>query len=723
MARLSERSEIAEIEWRRVTSIAWPTLSVIFAAQALHSEIPIQSWQILYVSGLILSGLLSWVISRVTTWKFSSTPIVIYLLVSPIFLGDQPDKSWMSIGLAAFGAVIYFSTIEYLPLAIVVVLLITTFQTYVAHLNLSSVSDNFDIAYFHSYFSILWISVMGIASIFIRRQYLEVANSIQETVDEEIDSSLTKLKGLKQINEKDSRNLRLHGTVLNTLIHIRNLIEQKLPSQQAISTLIAEVKSLSFENITINKAGFLEKVESMIANRALKRIDVSISPFDGRINSQLIEELCLEIVRELILNTEKHTRATTAAIEFVIRNEDEIQIIFIENSISKISPSEKKIFLDKPKESQTLQKLLQACGATINISFSKGKRFRKVDISIPQINLELELKSTLAKSRITGLNDFSLNYVRASALVGILSLPGYLLAGLNPITLLLTSLTVLGFFLVLQFPRSRPILYLLLISSLLIVPSISYKVSACSELGTIPWLFNHILTVGFFASIYFKNRVLKWLPLSILTAECFYFPLSYPAQCGNILLGSLPGIPLIIVLALSVLYVRKREVYFDESESLEVARLARVVTSTDEYREGAYTALLQDLTRFANSLEEQSGKTLNVDSFLLQIQKIQTFLICAEHFDSELVRKTFELFREKQMQNIPGRLVLLGENFLLLDQGHSIDKIVREIKSFKADSPTTLTIMNVHTAEFHFDGANSSKIPDSIDGIPVFINQ
>ena len=723
MARLSERSEIAEIEWRRVTSIAWPTLSVIFGFQALFSESPVRSWQILYIVGLILTGLLSWVLLRNTRWNFSNTPIVIYLLVSPIFLGSQPDKPWMSIGLAAFGAVIYYGTIEQVPLALAVVLLITAFQTFVAHQNFSSITDNFDIAYFYSYFSILWIGIMGIASIFIRRRYLDVAGSIQESVDHEIESSLSRLKSLKQINEKDSRNLRLHGTVLNTLIHIRNLIEQNLPTESVVRTLTEEVKSLASEAAALDKENFLTTAQNMISNRTLKRIDVSLSPFNGDIDSPLVEESCLEIVRELILNCEKHTEATTAALTFSRKNENEIRITFIENSISKLSSLEKDSFLQRTKESKTLQKLLTACGATIKISFSKGKKFRKVEVRIPYINLEFELKSTLAKSRIAGLNDFSLNYVRASTLVGILSLPGYLLAGLKPLAFLLTAITVIGFYFVLQFSRSRPLLSLLLLSSLLIIPSLSYNRATCSELGAIPWLFNHILTVGFFASIHFKNQILKWLPLLILSAECFYFPLAYPAQCQNILLGSLPGIPLIIVLALSVLSVRKREVKYDEGESIELARLARVFTSADDYREKAYTVLLQDLSTFSEHLEKSPSKNLNIKEVYLHIQKIQTFLVCAEHFDSELVRNTFELFREKQMKNIPGRLTLLGENFALLNEGHSIKKIVERIDSIKADGPANLTIVNVSSLEFHFDGFVASESPDFIDGIPVFIDQ
>lgn len=723
MTQAPGQNEIAAIEWRRITGIIWPTLSVIFAIQALLSENPIKQWQILYFTGLFVAGLISWALLQNSRITFSSTPTVLYLLLSPLFLGDLPENPWMSIGLVTFAAVIYFSTIESLPIAFCIITLITGYQTYVAHRNFISVTDNLGITYLYSYFSTIWLFVMGISSIFIRRKYMALAGSIQEIVDSEIDESLTRLKSLKQINEKDSRNLRLHGTVLNTLIHIRNLITQNLSHGASTQTLIEEVRTLQSESIDIDDREFNIKLEAMISHRTLKRIEVSIAPFRGVLDSPLVEESCLEIIRELILNTEKHTQATTAALTITKKIGKSIHITLIDNSISNLPMKEKYILLEKTNDSRTLQNLLKACGASMAISLSKRKNYRKVEIRIPYIDLDLELNSTLAKSRITGLNDFSLNYVRASALVALLSLPGYLISGLKPIPLLLTAITVLGFYLVLRFPQSKILLSLLLLPSLLIIPTISQDIEACTDLGAIPWLFNHILTVGFFTSIQLKNRVLKWVPILILSLESFYFPLSYPAGCQNIFLGSLPGIPLIIVLALTVLAVRRREVNFDEGKSLEIARLARVLSSSDNYRELAYTQLLEELSEFAGSLSKDSEAAIDAEVISLQIQKIQTFLICAEHFDSELVRMTFELFRDRQQRGIRGRLTLLGEKFAGVDSAHTSEKIVTQLNSVMGDDAVSLTIVNVHTLEFHFEGGRVAKTPSAIDGIPVFYSE
>jgi hypothetical protein len=113
---------------------------------------------------------------------------------------------------------------------------------------------------------------------------------------------------------------------------------------------------------------------------------------------------------------------------------------------------------------------------------------------------------------------------------------------------------------------------------------------------------------------------------------------------------------------------------------------------------------------------------LITEDISLQIQKIQTFLVCAEHFDSELVRKVFELFREKQFEGIPGRLILLGDNFTNIDLNHSIADIVDRLREVKGNSAANLTIVNVNSLEFHFEGQPAVMNPKPIDGIPTFID-
>ena len=720
MSITNNNVEIAGLEWRRVTGIAWPTISAIFAIQALFSENPIRTWQILYIFGLIIVTLISWTLARNSRITFSSTPTVIYLLISPLIIGNLSQSSWMSIGLAAFAAVIYYSTIENLYIAFATIISITAFQTFIASKNLSSISDNLDISYFYSYFSILWIFIMGISSVFIRRRYLKVAESVQDTVDSEINSVLTRLKTLKQINEKDSRNLRLHGTVLNTLIHLRNLIADGKPTFDPSLTLIKEIESLSTEKNYHDSRSLRLKVESLISNRTLNRINISLSIFEGEVNSPLVEESCIEVIRELILNCEKHTPASSATITVSRNIGKSIRINFTDDSISSFDGKNSFDELHGASQSKTLQSLLSACAGTMEVTALRNGELRSIEIEIPYINLKKELKTALAHSRIVGLNDFSLNYVKASTLVTLLSIPGYFLVGLNFITLLLTVFTALMLLLVFRYPSSSILLATLICISLLIIPSISRNIESCSDLNPIPWLFNHILTVGFYGAIYIKNRFFKWVPIVILSAECLYFPLFFPDQCKNIFLGSLPGIPLIAILALAVLGIRRREIKYDENESLELARLSTVFSSADDYREVAYTVLLKDCSEFAALIANRPNSLNDIELITLQIQKIQSYLVCSEHFNSELIRKTYELFREKQSEKILGRLILLGDNFIEFEQTSSVEAIVEQLRAIKGFGTSSLTIINAVTLEFHFEGGEVAQKPSALNGIPVF---
>lgn len=128
MARLGANREIVELEWRKVTSIAWPVISSLSIISALLSQTPIKRWQVLYTIGLLLTLLTSFILRRYDVLKFSDTPTVLYLLIAPLIIGDKPDTSWTSLGMIVFAAVIYFSTLENTCLAISIVLLLCLFS-------------------------------------------------------------------------------------------------------------------------------------------------------------------------------------------------------------------------------------------------------------------------------------------------------------------------------------------------------------------------------------------------------------------------------------------------------------------------------------------------------------------------------------------------------------------------------------------------------------------
>jgi len=719
MTEVSNRKEIATLEWKRATSIAWPTIAIISSFQAVLAENPVRIWQIIFVMGLFLCEISSIALDKINGFNYSKTPTIVFLLLSPLILGSKPQESWMSIGLVTFAAVIYFSTIGNIYIAITVIVLITLYQTFLVKLNLASITDNADIAFLNSYFSIVWTVGMGVASYYIRRQYLGVANSLQDIVNKEIDDSISKFESIRSINEEDSRNLRLHGTVLNTLIYIRNMVTHRLNTSVENEALVQEIRELAGSPSKEYSKDFRQKLEELISIRTRNRVKISITTTVRDLKSRFFEETTLEILRELILNCEKHTSATSASLIISQKLGKTLDITFIDNSLMNLNKKERAIALKGAHESINLNRLISASQAKLRVSMMNRNRYRKIQITLPVMDLELESRSALARSRNAGLNDFSLNYVRASTLVTILSIFGYLIVGLNRITLVLTILMLISLVVFLQYKKRSFFLLAMSVSSLLILPSLVSNSLTCTQLGIVPWLFNHILTVGFLVAIQVKNRFIKWIPIIIFTFECVYLPNQFPNECKNILLGSLPGIPLIIVLSLALLSIRKREIILDEIESLKIDELLIKKNEVDLYRESAYSLLLEDCLAFASSLEE--NRSVDPQVFTLQIQKIQSFLICSENFDSYLIRRVYDLFRTRQEQGVLGRLTLLGTNFSNEVSIDAADALVNRLTSHLSGQSANLTIVKNDSIELHFDGVDIDGFPDSLEGFPVFV--
>jgi hypothetical protein len=722
---LTPRNEIADIEWRRVTSLAWPILAVISIIQALFSSLPVQGWQVTYCLGLLLVLLISKSLAIHNVVTFADVPTVIYLLVAPFVVGDQAKAPWISLGLVVFAAVIYFSTIENIYLALVLVVSLCIFQSYAASLNLASFTDSKDLSLFYSYFSFVWTAVIGIASIYIRRRYMRVAQSIEFKVEDEIEKSIRRISSLKQVNLKDSRNIRLHGTILNSFIYARNLISEKKSISEVVPRLVDEIDTLASELKGKNTVDLRTAISEMVGSRSLNRIVVNVQGADAEEVTPQIRESIVEIIREYILNSEKHTLATEISVK-ITQDSSGVLIEFTDNALKDYSTSQSRAFVNYPLQSETLGVLLTECGARAEAALNQNSRIRKISVRIPIIDLEEELATTISTARILGLNDFVFNFLRAGALVMVLSIPAYFYVGSPVITVCVLFVMTIAFILALQVKPYGSLILLTVISASLIIPSMSLDPKTCGDLSTVPWLFNHILTVGYFVAVVVKQNSLKWLPIAILGIESIIYPLTYPTECRSILLGSIPAIPLITVMAIAVLGVRRRELNYDRSSSTEIARLARITTEADKYQEAEIEKLIMGASSFIGSLSNLPTSELTTASLNLEIQKIQSYLVCAEHFDSALIRGCYEIFRDSLSAGIPGKLSFMGANLRNIDSGIEIEKLLNFISTEKGSLPLNLTIVNIDSLELHFDGYPENhhidKAEQRVAGLTVFKN-
>jgi hypothetical protein len=244
MAAKTLGTELADLEFRRISLIAWPTIAILFSIQALTSESEIRDWQIYYIIGIALTVGFSILIQRISNLTHPFIPFALYMLLAPVVLGDLPASPWMSYGLLTVAASIYVATINPWPIAIACILALSALQIWTVNMGLASFTDQRDMQLLGGFFATVWMMGIGLLISYIRNQYLQVTSSIENQIDSLKESISKRLQGITKQNRDDSRNLKLHGTVLNTLIYARNNSEYLSDRSTIIATLEKEISEM-----------------------------------------------------------------------------------------------------------------------------------------------------------------------------------------------------------------------------------------------------------------------------------------------------------------------------------------------------------------------------------------------------------------------------------------------------------------------------------------------
>jgi hypothetical protein len=236
-----------------------------------------------------------------------------------------------------------------------------------------------------------------------------------------------------------------------------------------------------------------------------------------------------------------------------------------------------------------------------------------------------------------------------------------------------------------------------------IIPVVSYESENCSSISALPWIFNHVLTFGFFSAVTMRNQFLKWLPIAILLLQTLTLPLNYPASCQSIFLGSIPGIPLIIILARVVVGIRRREIRFNNDEASRIIQLSSKRTLTDREREESLISIVDEVEKFISRADNLSEKDLGTE-VTLGIEKIQNFLVCSEYFDSPLISEMYKIYAQRLANGQGGKISIAGQVLPSLEEGLDIAEIGRFLLGELNSGGRDISILYLDTLEIAISG-------------------
>lgn len=616
-------------------------INIFFIAQLLGLSGKVTQSHL--IASLVLLGSLGLSIRLMTKLK-NNSPIMINqaaLMMLPIYIENSVTKPWVSYGLLCAILIIIAAGIDSKEIFFATLVTAPLLQYFVANLDLQGVIDNNDLLLLNSYFSSLWILIAGIGVRIARASYYKYCDQIDEELFTLQDRLIEESVSQSQINLKDYKNISLHGTVLNTLISYKNTLnldEKRIQLATDISQDIEKIESAQ-QSATTNTP-FIRILESNLKQYGIKLI-LKVDP--TLILSSDIVESTLEIIREIVLNTKKHTDSQVIEITLIDDiNKLKINVCEIINKVLLYAEMDSK--LAAVNSSKTLTRLTNSSKVNIKISGNAAKQRVFYDIEVlkssrPQDVLKkietLREASLLRNVQLLSLVSVFYSYL---AIIGFLfvSVPLYVIFALTISALLLTY-ELLG---------SRKSYWRSIVSQVLLMTLIPYVIftnETCQNLLYTPWLFNAMVGSVLYGVAVLKNPLFKWFPALIFIAENTRTRWVFPEECKTLLDGSTPGFVFILVFGFLMARLRQRNTALDKS--LEDSLRSQIEQAKDISLliNSKRNSIIEELKLFAKNLQVSSisQEQLRIKIGLLT-QKIRVFLICSEHFSSTLIQSLFQ---------------------------------------------------------------------------------
>ena len=681
--------------------MGWLLIALSTATTILLIPGELLSWQIQAVTAICVATIIALAIDHRTQslWSFVVVPVT--LLILPIIFASQSQEPWIAYGLIVIPAIINTTAVDDFKIAIAIIYSLILLQYIVSKLDFASISDNVDNQLLSSYFATSWSFIVGFGVIVIRRVYLKYYDQIENSVEEIEKLHLQESLKISNLNLRDYLNTQLHGTVLNTLIAIKN-------SSNLLSDKDTVRKYLSNDLLLLEKNS--QKSESDLELALKKDLEAPIYQgididFNFAVESDLdpiIYELVREIIRELILNSKKHSAATKFSFSIQTKtrslneqiptsiNVQEISILFEDNS-----PSESRaqgIPHSADFTSDSIARLLRAVDGQISQESNDQILTQEITFRIPEKhNTFLNHIKTLRQESILFL---SKGFILLTLIYAAVSFPGYLYLGMDnqiaslflaQILLLSASFRFKSF--------ALPLASLGSIISILIFPVLAFKTFQCEEIQYLPWVFNGILGSAFFVTLLVKSNYLKWAPIFLFLASNLVIQRKLPASCQNLLDGSIPAIIVIFFIAIGFMIARTRSeqahrLFISSSMStyLEYERATELVV-----RERG--KMVSELKRFVNTLGTSSLTAKEIQQEISKlILLLRGFLLTSEYFNWPVVYRIYEYSTMRNLRGDETYLEIDTSEFKCNITSRDLVRLFQLIESATANRPVRVEV-------------------------------
>lgn len=575
----------------------------------------------------------SW-IKNETLYQFRLIPVIFYCLCLPSLVDKYVTSEWVSIGFLAATASLSASMFHKKIYSYLYILFCAAAQLYVAKSDLTGVSDTSDTLLLNSYFSTLWIFITGIASVLLVQRFYSYVIQL-DTILAELESDFwNRSQSISRINLKDYINLKLHGTILNTLI-----VAQKMPglaSREAISSqLISEITQL--ENYDYKSESIVNLKRLVMNEIDFGRLQVEISNPGEVALPNADTELIIELIREVILNIQKHTISRYVNISIDQQNTESIRVTILEN-LSEISDEmELEAKAERAMDSKSIMRLCKETKSTYYVnSYSTGSLLHLVTINL--VDRDLNLLSKVKEVRKESLSAFVNNISLISTMFAALAIPGFFKLDVAPPVTFIIMIVVAIHAYLLRTKNSNPFLIsLVALLPLTIIPYELMTLNTCANLGYLPWAVNSFLGAVLFGAYASSSRVVRWVPGFFMIAECLVANILLPSDCSTLLNGTTPGFAIALVLARYLVAFRTRNSKIDAELDNYLNEQSRANKITQERVNEARSHVISKVHIYAEDREQESARDLSK-----LINLVRGYLLCSEKFDNEFFKNVFD---------------------------------------------------------------------------------